>query len=336
MYIHWGEEYIHNSNHTWLHYQVSYSLARQVQEMAPILAHDTVQKYQGTEGGIYGGLVLLTIIIFIILIAGIFLCVCFSSEELKKITHNLLSLIYPRDIISTNKNGTTDVYLFGGKEFSEDKEVWRPKGCSTSCCHCWTYSYFLIMALLGVLWFITITVERGVYRKTGTCNDINVMDNRFTCFRVKDKSVADCSSEEDRNLDTDVFCYLLDISPSAIGIGYSMLTLVLFVTAAIFKITTKLAECESDCGRCALLTTQIILSSITIIAVIVIPPSIKHKVSVYFFYGDAVIRWAMYFLLIITIFSGALVPWCGFASKKKKYLPVVEKEKYSTVPQEEE
>lgn len=308
----------------------------------PIIVYDDLEKYKGTEGGAFGVVVGITLLLFIIFIVVVCIrqacCACCELPN-RKLVHNLLSLIYVNLIsINIRKDQNKDeeeVYLFGGKEFNYDENIWTSSNSSLNsnksssrtnccnvckvCCHCWTYAYFLIMALIAILWLITITIENAVYRKTGTCNDINVLDNRFTCFNLENKQVVNCSTKEARSLDTNVFCYLLSINPSAVGIGFSLFGLIIFITTTAFKGTIKTAEYGKCCCKWTLLIIQVLVALAVTIATISTPPSIHYgsNLTFYFFYGDAAMRWAMYFLLIITVSCGLLVPWCGFTSKDK-------------------
>ena len=62
-------------------------------------------------------------------------------------------------------------YLFGGYR--------NPK------CPCMLHVYFLVMLLVVFNWFCLILIDTAIYRKTTTCNDLNVKDDAYLCFDVR-------------------------------------------------------------------------------------------------------------------------------------------------------
>ena len=64
-------------------------------------------------------------------------------------------------------------------------------------------------------------------------------------------------------------------------------------------------------------TVQVILTILSISALPSVLPSIQFDTAsaVYFFHGNAVIRWVMYGLLTLTVVLVIPVPWCGFTHK---------------------
>ena len=193
---------------------------------------------------------------------------------------------------------------------------------SCSFLHFWTYAYFVLMVFLAGLWFIAIMTDNAIYRKTSTCNDINVLNNEFSCFNLDNHSARiDCRTEEAMDPDTPVFCYLFDPSPSAVAIGFSTFTFITFAITISFKVFTKIMEYERFCcyqWRCVLLIVQIVMAILFFLLILVLTPTFHYAdvYSVYFFLGDAAIRWVMFILTLISVPVGVLMPWCGFTSKE--------------------
>jgi hypothetical protein len=253
-------------------------------------------------------------------------------ENLKRDLHTILVAMFP-DLITnqihackTGDESTTssqiaikmeeekekiekEVYLFSNKKFQRGS-------CCSSYLHGYTYFYYLSMIIMAALWFIVMVTEHAIYRKTTTCNDINVADNSFTCFDVTDEfhpTLIKCEESNPQN--TSVFCYLYNPNLAAFGIGYSVFKLVLFIVTIYSKAAIKLSE--SKCGRKFMITAQIILTVLSLTALPAILPAVHFTATtrIYFFHGNAVARWAMFVLIITTTVLGIQVPWCGFTHK---------------------
>lgn len=220
-------------------------------------------------------------------------------------------------------NPTTELYLIGDKAFDEP-----PRCCNKKRACCYTYTYFVTTCALAFVWFVLVTSEYGIYRKTGTCNDIDVLDVSYSCFIVKDNGeIGDhinCTVGKDPNIT--VFCYLHSPNPGAVGIGFSFAKLILFGVTLYFKLTTKIAE--TSCGWVIVL--QVLLSIAAFIGIAVLLPLIHYvkviNIYVYFFHGNAALRLASYALLILTPIFLIPVPWCFFINNKKYRSPVREVE----------
>ena len=208
------------------------------------------------------------------------------------------------------------VFLFGDKEF-------HYKYTTIPCCNClpfyllhgYTYFYFISVVVVAIHWFMVMVIENAVYRKTTTCNDINVEDNSFNCFNITHEfnpTLIDCT--EPRNQNIKVFCYLYQPNLGALAIAFSTFKLLLFGVTVYFKIAIKLAE--HKCFRWFMGILQVILTILSILLPIALPPiHFKTTFDVYFFHGNAVIRWVMYGLIPLTAVLVILVPWCGFTHK---------------------
>jgi hypothetical protein len=219
--------------------------------------------------------------------------------------------------ISMEENVVTEVYLFGDKEFKKPTTsgVISSQSLNFNIIHAFTYLYFILVIIMALFWFIAMVVENAIYRKTTTCNDINVEDNSFTCFNVESQfnpTAIDCSMAI--HTDIKVFCYLYQPNIAAFGIGFSVFKLIIFSVTVSFKVAIKIAEYER--GQVLLLVVQIILL-LSILALLVILPSVHFTATleIYFFHGNAVVRWVMFILVILTAFFLIPVPWCGFTHK---------------------
>ena len=226
-----------------------------------------------------------------------------------------------------------EAYLFGDKEFRVEKD-----GCLHDLTHCYTYFYFISVAILASFCFLAMLVENGLYRKTTTCNDINVEDSSYACFnmtRRKDFKLkrVDCSLRGNGNIN--VFCYWYQPNAATFGIAFSTFSFVLVVVAVYFKIAIKIVE--FPCVRYLLAVLQIcaiILSSIVLLAIL---PTLHYTetkqtkdTTIYFFHGNAVVRWALFFLTHFTVTLVIPVPWCGFTHKDTYKTILLKKKQIST------
>ena len=85
---------------------------------------------------------------------------------------------------------------------------------------------------------------------------------------------------------------------SAVAIGFSTFTFVTFAITIAFKVITKMMEYERFCcyqWRCVPLTVQISAAILTFLLILVLTPAFHYTdmYSVYFFFGDAAIRWIL-------------------------------------------
>lgn len=228
-----------------------------------------------------------------------------EDKTTKEDTYLVIDQDYGQVAIPMDEN-SEQVYLFGDKEIDG----------KSRCCSCYTYFYFISVVILAFLWFLAMVVENAVYRKTTTCNDINVEDNSFNCFNVSDEfnpTLIDCTDA--RNQDISVFCYLYQPNLAAFAIAFSTFKLLLFGITVCFKTAIKLAE--NVCTRWLMVLVQVGLAILSLVALPSALPAIHFAttIDIYFFHGNAVIRWVMYGLLTLTAVLVIQVPWCGFKHK---------------------
>lgn len=276
-------------------------------------------------------------------------CTCVNKKQV----HSILTAAFP-DLITKSikigkpKPGTGDdnpehvivtmeeeVFLFDFKEFEFDKEKTVDSKLK-KCCHAWTYLYFTLVVILAAIWAALVGIENAVYRKTTTCNDINVQDESFTCFDAKQYESYPCRASTGgptSESNVPVICYLFSPSIGALGIAFSIFKLVLFGVTVYFKIAVKIVELGSW-TKYLVYVTQVILFIVITVGIISVYPSIHftNTFSFYFFHGNAVIRLAMFCLLIMTPAVVIFVPLCGFTSEHKMRNTVLERKQKRTSP----
>ena len=320
--------------------------------MGNILTFSNLRIYQEEESVAFS--ILFLVLLVIVVALSVYMCLggcqCIKKnwcgEKSKSITHTVLGIFFPnlikkkiyvqtakdRTIIAMDVDDsdvkeefqpTKEVYLFGDNELIENVQdmhipswVANRRWVGKDCLHCCVYLYFIVIVVLACIWFLVMAVENAIYRKTGTCNDINVLDNSFTCFDLDNHSQPiNCSVGKSPNIT--VFCYLFSPNPGAIGIAFSTVNAILFAVIVNFKVTNKLAR--KRCCRGTLLVLQIAATIVSVLVTVLLLPLLQFqfKIQLYFFHGNAAMRWAMYFLTIFTSCALILMPWCFFTTDDK-------------------
>ena len=261
----------------------------------PFPIFSEIAGYRGVEGGALAAL----IICFIVFWAMITCLYCKDNEDHKE--DKFLKWMIPQLSLTRDQEDRIEL---GGFRMNN----------ASQCC---TYSYFILMVILAGLWFVVMTLEHLIYRKTGNCNDINVSNNDFTCFNLKnDSEKIDCTSEEALNSEVDVFCYLYEFRFSAVAIGFSTYQFILFLTVLYFKLAVQcLLHCGGRCRKICICLN--IAYDILVIMAINIFSIVLHYTGVlraYFFEGLAVLRVAIFILLVVTTAIGILTPWYNFVT----------------------
>ena len=160
--------------------------------------------------------------------------------------HGGLQVIFPRLMETKVNSDNSELFLIAGRKPNIDNK----------CCTICTYAYLSLMGFLIVLWFLVVLVDSLIYRKTTTCNDINVDDDSYVCFDLNNKwEIVDCQSDQrSRN----VFCYLYTISPSAFGIAFSVASLISTLVSVSFYAAVFLSDTKSS--QYALIALQMLMS----------------------------------------------------------------------------
>ena len=186
--------------------------------------------------------------------------------------------------------------------------------------------FWIMAALITYIWFIVILIENIIYRKTTTCNDVNVRSNRSVCFDVRSsKGRVNCKLKDSGDLE--VFCYLVQPSFAAFGVAFSIAKGVSLIFDLEFRIVVRVAD--YTCGRVVLAGLQVVSFTIMIFWTIFLPlakeTNTKLSESIlfdnYFFLGGGHMRRAIAVLISLSISLALCVPWCYFKQKNgKEYL----------------
>ena len=272
-----------------------------------------------------------------------------TSEEQQEVTNKETPERQPKNEVAINLDDEeTEVYLFAGKELSNTKVVGCNR-CNYSCCshnkkdkaskshrcltQC-TYLYFINASFLITVWFLILLVEYSIYRKTTTCNDINVLDKSFRCFRVDNGTAIGCTVDQGngKSPDIDVFCYLYTPNPGALGIAFGAVNFISVAITVYFRIALYCTK--APIGQCCLLALQLLAAAIVVIVVALLPGLNfgRLNVEIYFFHGLATMRVCMYILIVYTGFTLIPIPWYGFTHQDNFRDIVVQKQKDQTEP----
>ena len=135
---------------------------------------------------------------------------------------------------TTTKAGDTKVLIVSERKIPSGYIEWS------------TYLYYIFMLLMCFMWFIAIALELSIYRKTGTCNDINVNVNSFRCFAVYNNyHLIDCKNATN---DIKVICYLYHLNIVGFGVAFSAAKFISIVGDIAFKIILKgTNQCNATC-----------------------------------------------------------------------------------------
>ena len=218
-------------------------------------------------------------------------------------------------LVMDEKSEKRDVCLFGDKEFNIERRYipccpWLP----SYLVHGYTYFYFMAVSILAFHWFIAVVAEGIIYSKTTTCSDINLNDTSFACFSVENSTLVDCRFARN-DTSVDVFCYMYNPNLAAFGVGFSVFRLMVFVVTLYFKFAIKVAG--NKYGKYVLVVIQALLTFFWLVVFPALLLSVYYRWTseIYFFYGNSVIRWTMFVLIVVSAVLVTLVPWCGFTHK---------------------
>lgn len=170
--------------------------------------------------------------------------------------------------------------------------------------------YFLTMMLLAICWFSVMFIDTGIYRKTTTCNDINVERDAYLCFDVNVNNYlhaepVDCTKVID-DLDVHVLCYLKYYNiATAASIAFSFMQLIVFGIYITFAITLFcVAKWKYGNIFIGLIWAVSAILIVVVIVVIVIAldnsDDTKYE-TINFLYGDRVARYIICVLGCLTV-----------------------------------
>ena len=225
---------------------------------------------------------------------------CTSLESL----HNILGMMFSNitQIVATGNDKPSLII--------SDREIQRP----ITCTGCFTYAYYTYMLLVSLMWFIAIAIDFSVYRKTTTCNDINIKVKSFRCFEVGKKfQIVNCESPgvDEKN----VICYLYSPSIAGLGVAFSIAKLISVVADIAYNMIFKITNKSLALGISVRILC-IILAVLALIAYLAVTGT-KAIDEEYFTLGLVPMRIAQLLLLCLTI-GGILVfpPWCQHSTDK--------------------
>ena len=191
-----------------------------------------------------------------------------------------------------------------------EREV--PKEC---CIESWTYLYFSYMLVMCVMWFIAMTVELSIYRKTGTCNDINVEVQSFSCFDV-DNNFEKIDCEHTPDIATRrVICYLYSPTIAGFGVALSAAKLISLVGDFAYNLILR---GTSKCGVCtAVLRCLGLALAVPGFVVFMVLGHNRIFDTNYFTYGGIPMRYVQLLLLFFTVIGILLLsPWKTYSNEE--------------------
>ena len=173
----------------------------------------------------------------------------------------------------------------------------------------WTYFYFAVVLTLALCWGVVVFWDNFWYKKTNTCNDIRPGSGAYICYEVRppDYPVANCT--ELIGKDVDVLCFEDSQSfPTALGIGFSIFQFVLLIGKIGFSIATWFGSQGDSYFWSHLFSFVTIFLGVLTLIVLVGYPAIANTLletdaTANLFFGHPPLRWWMYCLLLISLFS---------------------------------
>ena len=192
-----------------------------------------------------------------------------------------------------------EVILFAGRKLKSPKWMaW------------FTYIYFVCMAFLILVWFMVILTNNLLYRKTTTCNDINVNNDRYGCYYALNFSRANCSwlrTHPDVN-DISVICYLVNFDPPmALGVATGFAKFIAFVVDVSFRTTVILAGTTLGCVF--IITLQVFGTIALVLGFCLGIGGVREDGLDWFLYGFIPMRLVMLCLVLFLAIGVACLPW---------------------------
>ena len=240
------------------------------------------------------------------------LCSCCTKfDRLKEGILNMLYSVYHivfrysvEQVTIVGPEGTTRrEYLFGG--YGNPRTPWK------------LHAYYLAMLLIVANWFFVMFFDTAIYRKTTTCNDLNVRRDAYLCFDISKPITAgptNCTDPAIRDdLDIYVLCYLQYFNfPIALSLSYSFVQLIIILIHISFSITLWCVKNYTPIAAFLLHATLFIVYLVIFLFYGFIVKTnavanIKYE-GFNFFYGDRILRFVMAILggislLVLTLLS---------------------------------
>ena len=220
---------------------------------------------------------------------------------------------------------------------NEQQDFQNRRGLSRA----WVHIYFTLLCSVAVLWFATVFSDAVLYRKTGTCLDLDVRDSDARCFLLSTADVPpevqEIIDEEEgeavpcqrvqnylilnnSTYDLEVVCYLARISPlPALGVAYGTMKTIIFAMVSVLTVFLAFSNKfgAPKWALCSIIFTQIVISFV-IIAVIVAVVSSLHEYGTRnttydFLRGERFYHSSVVGLGVVTILiTFGLFPWWAF------------------------
>jgi hypothetical protein len=149
--------------------------------------------------------------------------------------------------------------VFQGHILQEDDE-----NVTRKIARVWVHVYFTLLCAIAVLWFATVFSDAVLYRKTGTCLDLDVRDSDARCFLLSGDGipleVQDIIDQEpgeavpcqrvqnylilsNSTYDLEVVCYLTRLSPlPALGVAYGTMKTLIFAIVTVLTIFLAISK----------------------------------------------------------------------------------------------
>ena len=171
----------------------------------------------------------------------------------------------------------------------------------------WTYFYFAVVLSVGLLWGIAVFWDNFWYRKTNTCNDINVKHNEYICYKVEPPNYPIANCQALVNSGVDVLCYLEARSISTgLGIGFSIFQFVLLIGKIGFSIAVWFGGRQEKDSRWShgFAVTAGVLGIVAFVSMTVyagiVTTVFETDPTWNIFFGHPPLRWWMYGLLLFS------------------------------------
>ena len=232
-------------------------------------------------------------------------------DMLKERIPNMLFSVYRivfrqsvEQVTIVGPEGTTRrEYLFGG--YGIPRRPWR------------LHAYYLAMLLIVANWFFVMFFDTAFYRKTTTCNDLNVRRDAYLCFDISKSITAgptNCTDPAIRDdLDIHVLCYLQFFNfPIALSLSFSFAQLIIILIHISFAITLW---CVTNYTPVAAMLLHAALCIGYVLFFLVYGPIVGANAvdnirfeGTNLFYGDRILRMVMvllgfFSLLLLTLLS---------------------------------
>ena len=255
--------------------------------------------YVAFEGGIYAGVFALSFAAFIFVAV-----ILFFVPKSRKFFEFLYSILFRLTVQETKAPG-------------QEQPHFLYNGYNKVRYSCMLHTYFLLIIFAVFNLGAAMFVDNFFYRKTTTCNDLNVRNDAYQCFNAEDPLESDpvnCDLEEIKNdLDVRVICYLQSSSLAvALSLSFSFIQFVLIPVQVSFSLTLW---CVKNNCIPAIIILHLIIFIVSLIGAIVYGTivwvnvnNVQYSPETNIFYGLRIMRifmfiWALITGLIVTCFS---------------------------------